>query len=269
MSQGESRGLFSFLREVFIVLIGVLIALLINEWREIRNNKEFVSSVMDVIERDIKNNQESLQEVFDRHVLTIDSMALHMEDQSKSIYEVIEEIGGIQYANIKNVSLDYMISNRAELLDYEVISMVASMEKTPVYLNSTILQTRRNLNEMTATFKGVGEELNATLRASRPLLTNLTQFSDSLKHLELKETIDQTNQALTKLNSAIDHFSKADGTLGKLINEDSLYVNINNTLKSLDQLLIHIDSSPKHFFAPLGKSKSKIEKDRKKASKGK
>lgn len=136
MSQGESRGLFSFLREVFIVLIGVLIALLINEWREIRNNKEFVSSVMDVIERDIKNNQESLQEVFDRHVLTIDSMALHMEDQSKSIYEVIEEIGGIQYANIKNVSLDYMISNRAELLDYEVISMVASMEKSADILDT-------------------------------------------------------------------------------------------------------------------------------------
>lgn len=150
----------------------------------------------------------------------------------------------------------------------KINNMVASMEKTPVILNATLLQTRQNLRVMTSTFQDVGIELNTTLKASRPLLNNLTQFSDSLKTLDLQTTLDQTNQTLNKLSEAVEQFSKKDGSLGKLINEDSLYVNINNVLKDLDQLLIHIDESPKHFFGPLGKSQKKIERDRRKAANG-
>jgi phospholipid/cholesterol/gamma-HCH transport system substrate-binding protein len=40
-----------------------------------------------------------------------------------------------------------------------------------------------------------------------------------------------------------------------------LYVNLNKLLISLDSLSKHFNENPKHFMAPLGKSRKKIEKD--------
>lgn len=147
--------------------------------------------------------------------------------------------------------------------------MMDGLEKTPVLLNSTIVETRESMARMTEIFNQVGAELNSTLESSKPMLSNLTVFTDSLKRLELNKTVDETNQAIAKLNKAIENFSQNEGTLGKLINSDSLYVNLNSAVESLDKLLIHLDTQPKHFFAPLGKSKEKIERERRKASKEK
>jgi phospholipid/cholesterol/gamma-HCH transport system substrate-binding protein len=57
--------------------------------------------------------------------------------------------------------------------------------------------------------------------------------------------------------------------MGRLMTEDSLYVNLNKLLVSLKQLSDHLNNNPKHFLAPLGKSKSKIDKDRLKEEKQK
>ena len=46
--------------------------------------------------------------------------------------------------------------------------------------------------------------------------------------------------------------------------EDSLYVNLNQLLNSIDSLAKHFNTNPKHFMAPLGKSQRRIEKDLKK-----
>jgi len=194
--------------------------------------------------------KDTLTAILDKGI--IDKFAESAEPVANNIEATIKKINSI---------LDQFEGN-----GQKINNMVASMEKTPVLLNATILQTRKNLNDVTATFEEVGGELNATLRTSRPLLENLNQFTDSLKNLELQATLDQTNQTLAKLNVAIEQFSNKDGSLGRLVNEDSLYVNLNSALENLDKLLIHIDTAPKHFFGPLGKSRKKIEKDRRKAA---
>ena len=58
-----------------------------------------------------------------------------------------------------------------------------------------------------------------------------------------------------------DDIDNGEGTLSKLLKEDSLYNNLNKTAYDLDKLLNHINENPKHFFAPFGKSSKKIKKD--------
>lgn len=144
--------------------------------------------------------------------------------------------------------------------------MVESFEKTPVLLNATIVETRHNMNEITSTFNKMGTQLNHTLQTSEPMLKNMAVFTDSLKRIDFNKTITKTNEAVEKLNKAIGQFSENKGTLGKLMNNDSLYVNLNKAAENLNKLLIHIDTQPKHFFSPLGKSKRKIERDRREAN---
>lgn len=137
-------------------------------------------------------------------------------------------------------------------------------EQTPVLLNSTIVQTRENLGQLTDTYNKVGGELNLTLAQVRPVLRNMNQFTDSLKRLELQKTLNEVNKAVANLNTAIEHFTKNEGTLGRLLNEDSLYVNLNNAILNFDSLANHIDEVPKDYFSPLGRKKEKIKRRREK-----
>ena len=54
---------------------------------------------------------------------------------------------------------------------------------------------------------------------------------------------------------------RASPVINTLLSDDSLYNNLNKTAFDLDKLLKHINENPKHFFAPLGKSRKKIERD--------
>ncbi|UII23016.1 MlaD family protein [Fulvivirga ligni] len=144
--------------------------------------------------------------------------------------------------------------------------MMDGFERTPVVLNATIVEVKQRLGSINETFDEVGSQLNSTLAQAEPMLSNLTQFSDSLKRLELNETVRKANEAVGNLNEAVKQFTQNDGTLGKLINEDSLYNNLNNTVRSLDALIIHLDTQPKDFLSPFGRKKSKIEKNRREAA---
>lgn len=135
------------------------------------------------------------------------------------------------------------------------------LEKTSVMLNATIAETKENLGKVTTTFTEVGENVNGTLAKTQPVLENMEVFTDSLKQLEMKKTLEEVNLTLEKLGNAVDKFTTNEGTLGKLMNDDSLYVNLNQAAESLDELLNHLNTQPKHFFSPLGKSKKKIERD--------
>ena len=161
-----------------------------------------------------------------------------------------------------NVILDNLGGNSGK-----INQIIDRLERTTVLLNATIGETKQNLNKVTGTFVTVGDKLGTTLDKTQPALENLTVFSDSLKNLEINKTLSEANKALENLNAAISKFSESQGTIGKLINDDSLYVNLNKAAESLDALLQHLNDNPKHFFAPLGKSSEKIEKDRRKEEK--
>jgi phospholipid/cholesterol/gamma-HCH transport system substrate-binding protein len=161
-----------------------------------------------------------------------------------------------------NAILDNLSGNSGK-----INQIIDRLERTTVLLNATIGETKQNLNRVTGTFERVGGTLENTLLSAQPTLDNLEIVTDSLKNLELNKSVAKANKALDNLNAAIEKFAESEGTIGKLINDDSLYVNLNDAVESLDALLEHLNQNPKHFLAPLGKSAKKIERDQRKAAK--
>ncbi len=146
----------------------------------------------------------------------------------------------------------------------DINSMIAGLKQTPAKLNRTIDKAGTTMDEISTNLKGVSEKLTETLERTRPLLANLNTITDSLKRVQLNETLLKTQAALTNLNETLSKFKSGDNTVSRLMTEDSLYVNLNKLLVSLDSLTTHLNQNPKHFMAPLGKSRKRIEKDLKK-----
>jgi phospholipid/cholesterol/gamma-HCH transport system substrate-binding protein len=158
-----------------------------------------------------------------------------------------------------NIILDNLTKNSQQL-----DAIFVKLQATPGLINKTLVTTNGKIEDLSVSFKSVADNLNGTLTELKPTIANFRTLSDSLKTLQLNETISTAKLTLTKLNATLEKFGKGDNTMSKLLTEDSLYVNLNTLLMSLDTLATHFDNNPKHFMAPLGKSKKRVERDRRK-----
>jgi phospholipid/cholesterol/gamma-HCH transport system substrate-binding protein len=139
--------------------------------------------------------------------------------------------------------------------------LFAGLQSTPRLLNTTLTTANTNINDLGANFKTVATNLNGTLEELKPTIANLHVVSDSLKMMQLNGTVKKAQESLTKLNETLAKLNKGDNTASKLLTEDTLYVNLNKMLQSIDSLAQHFNNNPRHFLSPLGKSSKKIEKE--------
>jgi len=141
------------------------------------------------------------------------------------------------------------------------------MQSTPLLLNQTLRTANNSIGDMSSNFGKVATNLNGSLEELKPTLANFHTLSDSLKRLQLGQTLTKVQATLGKLNETLTRFNQGDNTMSKLMTEDTLYVNLNKLLLSVDSLSKHFNQNPRHFLAPLGKSKRKIEREQKEAAK--
>ena len=123
---------------------------------------------------------------------------------------------------------------------------------------STITNTLDNLNNLSTDLSQKLEDINPIIEGANDMITTLNKVN-------FENTFNQIDILLTSMNGVFDDLESGEGgTLSLLLSDDSLYNNLNQTAYDLDKLLQHINENPKHFFAPLGKSRKKIERDLKK-----
>ena len=125
----------------------------------------------------------------------------------------------------------------------------------------TITTTLENLNSLT-------DALSKKLSDIDPIIKGANDMISNLNMVDFENTFNQIDILLTSMNGVFDDIESGEGgTLSLLLYDDSLYNNLNKTAFDLDKLLQHINENPKHFFAPLGKSRKKIERDLRKQGK--
>jgi phospholipid/cholesterol/gamma-HCH transport system substrate-binding protein len=181
---------------------------------------------------------------------------------AKGIAELITENAEPVAANLQSTlrKINSMIDT-LNISAVKVNYILGELRTTPRLLNNTISSVKGNVGELSGTFQSVGTNLNNTLAELKPTLENFKTLSDSLKRIQIAGTMTKAQQSLAKLNETLAKLNNGDNTASKLMTEDSLYVNLNNLLNNLDSLANHLNSNPRHFMAPFGKSRKKIEKE--------
>jgi phospholipid/cholesterol/gamma-HCH transport system substrate-binding protein len=181
---------------------------------------------------------------------------------AKGIAELIAENAEPVAANLQSTlrkinSMIDTLNTSAVKINY----ILTELRTTPRLLNNTISSVKGNVGELSGTFQAVGTNLNNTLAELKPTLENFKTLSDSLKRIQIAGTMTKAQQSLAKLNETLAKLNSGDNTASKLMTEDSLYVNLNTLLNNLDSLANHLNSNPRHFMAPFGKSRKKIERE--------
>jgi phospholipid/cholesterol/gamma-HCH transport system substrate-binding protein len=79
------------------------------------------------------------------------------------------------------------------------------------------------------------------------LVSNLATFSDTLAAADLASTINNANRTFSELADAMEKINNGQGSVGKLLNDDSVYNNLTAATENLDKLFIDIKERPSRY----------------------
>ncbi len=104
----------------------------------------------------------------------------------------------------------------------------------------SIAQSMNNVNKFTKNLSDNNEKITQTLG-------NVAKASDNLAKADLAGSINQLKTAVANLNTVVDKINSDKGSMGKLLNDPTLYNNLNNTIKSANILVDDLRLHPKRY----------------------
>ena len=136
---------------------------------------------------------------------------------------------------------------------------IGELQTMIVGVNSIIATNQKDVSRIVASAAIMVNNLNEKIDQISPLIEKSNGVLDSLNKVDINKTLAGVDSVLYNLNETILYIKESEGTIGKLIREDSVYNNLNNLLTDIDKLVIHLDQYPKDFFGPLGRKHKNLE----------
>ena len=96
------------------------------------------------------------------------------------------------------------------------------------------------------------------------LLGNLSTFSDTLVAADLAATVDNANKTFAEFNEVLEKVNAGEGSIGRLMQDEQVYENLEKATADLDSLLLDMKARPGRYihFSVFGK-KDKDDKKKK------
>ena len=111
---------------------------------------------------------------------------------------------------------------------------------------------RESFNSLAKTLDDIRSLLDSfkTAENSEIDLTKIKDFVDGLGLImeELKLTVGKLDNSITNLNEITEKINNGNGTLAKLVNDDSLYDKYGSIADNLNGLILDVKDNPKKYI---------------------
>ncbi len=153
------------------------------------------------------------------------------------------------------------------LFDVLEDGLLASLQSTIAHVDSLIVGVQDQLegdhlkasleqiDVITADLAVSSTELKKLMQGNVPtLVTDATEamgdlktFTANLSEVDVEATIAQLDTTLARVNAFAAKLNSTEGTVGMLMNDKKLYLDLTSTVNSADSLLIDLKANPKRY----------------------
>jgi len=159
------------------------------------------------------------------------------------------------------------LSNGIKPLEDKIYKTLSGLDTLLYNFNSVLNNDTKNnlkdaigsLNKTMKSFEGVSSELNSLLIENKSKIdstfsylkittNNLASFSDSLAQVDIKAMATNLESTLKSFDAVMKKIEQGEGSIGKLVNDEKLYDNLDAASKELEELLRDLKENPKRYL---------------------
>ena len=231
------------------------------------NNKDLLIKFR--VENDIKFSKNSLAQIYETGLIGGKAIAiLPANDNARiaitndtlktSIAPGLTDLVNKQITNLQD-KIESMIMSADSVL--HKINRVFD-DSTRVSLRNSVSGFNQTISDLKATsslIKSIVEsnksDIDLTLNNVTDISKDLSDFSSTLNNSGFDQTLINFKKSSEDLSEILKDINRGQGTIAKLINNDSLFNNLNDASKSIDLLLEDIRLNPNRYihFSIFGK----------------
>ncbi len=181
-----------------------------------------------------------------------DNDTLKAELEYSFAQKVGEQVGPIKDKTERLiVSVDSLISIFKQLFDAEtngnIKKGIGHLSNTMASLDHLMADDKSKLNTILVNIASISGNLKENNEQINHILQHISQVSDSLSGVHFSETITKADLLLAEMNIVFSKINNGQGTIGQLVNNDSLYQHLDNTARDLDWLLNDLKNNPRRY----------------------
>ena len=162
--------------------------------------------------------------------------------------------------------LTELINRQIEPLSRQLQSTITSVDSiftgaSNVLNKQTQKDIKESINVLTSAIKAINNssiiiektltdnniQINSTINNFEKISSNLSEVSDELNSFGLSDLLSNLEVSVDGISSIVNKLGSDNSTIGKLINEDGVYNNLNSSIESLNDLISDIKANPKKY----------------------
>lgn len=140
--------------------------------------------------------------------------------------------------NIDKITSDLTTSTR------ELNTLLAQVNGS---LPSLVTKTGRVMDNANGLMNNANRGITEARGAIRGANTMMATLNNKVDGVDVEGTMTRVNATIDNLNAFTAKLNSGEGSMGLLLNDASLYNNLNNTVRSADSLLTNLKAHPKRY----------------------
>jgi len=232
-------------------------------------NKEAKLIVAFTVKNNFEFSKSSIARIYGGDLIGGKSIAIvpDFKDQKPAVSgdTLVSEIedGLFELVNNKLSPLQFKVENAVTGIDSLVNSLNiildvesrTSIKNSIVEFEHTLKSLKNTTNQVNLLLGENAEKFGQTMDNLEYASTNFVGISDSIAHLEIQPLFTELKSNLENLNSITSKMENGEGSLGKMLDDDGLYDNLEASTKQMEELLQDMKLNPKRYvhFSIFGK----------------
>lgn len=175
---------------------------------------------------------------FDEAMKLINPVLYEVRNAVKSLDSVLTTVTTVFDVRTKD-NIKSILSN-LNLATASFVVTSESIQKLMDVQNGALAKSLGNLNTFTSNLNTNNTQLDSIMK-------NTKNFSKKLASIDLQQTLDSLNVAINNFKEGSEKINSKNGSLGLLLNDKTLYTNLEATSNKINILLDDIRVHPKRY----------------------
>lgn len=115
-------------------------------------------------------------------------------------------------------------------------------------LDTLLVNKSDDIQATVVNIRSLTDNLNKSNKEIRQIINNLDKTTDSISNISFVSLTDNINKTTASVKSTMERIEKSEGTVGKMMQNDTLYYSLVEAVENLSKLSEDINKNPKRYF---------------------